>query len=224
MKNETFCFIDDIRQKKITATGAHHKVVKTGCKLPFEYKTRKELKNLMNSPVISSNPMPYKLFKTLSLEEQQRQLDMWAERYGKSTHILALLLNISQSSASRYTSNKKLDFKGSKSGDNKAKSKMFKQTQLVCDAFYGRAGTPSEEPKAIKFNEPSVSEEPPVYNSDETVPEIPTVTLANPSRFSFSVSGTFTSAETETLLQTLWNASQLNPDGMYYLSVSFAEK
>ena len=223
MKNETFVFMDDIRQKKTTATGAHHKVVKTGCKLPFEYKTRKELKNLMNSPIVSSNPMPMKDFRELSLEDQQRQLDMWGERYGRSSYILAELLNAPQPSASRLLTKNNLNFKGSKSGNLKQKREAFKQVKLLCDAFYGRVGNPAEKPaEAEPVLEVSLPE---VEGKFEMVEAKPTarVELANPSRFNFSVNGVFSSKEVQTLLYAIRTASETNEEKNYKLTITLEE-
>lgn len=223
MENETFVFIDDIRQKKATATGAHHKVVKTGCKLPFEYKSRKELKNLMNSPIISSNPMPMKNFRELSLEDQQRQLDMWGERYGRSSYILAELLNAPQPSAARLLTKNNLNFKGSKSGDLKQKREAFKQVKLLCDAFYGRVGNPAEKPaEAEPIPEVSLPE---VEEKFEMVEEKPTAPaeLANPSRFNFSIDGVFSSEEAQTLLYAVRTAVEVNKDKTYKLTITLEE-
>lgn len=223
MKNETFVFMDDIRQKKTTATGAHHKVVKTGCKLPFEYKSRKELKNLMNSPIISTNPMPMKDFRELSLEDQQRQLDMWSERYGRSSYILAELLNAPQPSAARLLTKNNLNFKGSKSGSLKQKKEAFKQVKLICDAFYGRVGNPTEKlAEAEPVPEVSLPE---VEEKFEIVEAKPTarVELANPSRFNFSVNGVFSSKEVQTLLYAIRTASETNEEKNYKLTITLEE-
>lgn len=227
MQNETFCFIDDIRQKKTTATGAHHKVIKTGCKLPHEYLKRKELKQLMNTPIISTNPMSLSDFRKLSHEDQQRQLDMWGDRYGRSSYILSILLDTSQGTAHRLLSENGLNFMGTKNGSVKDKLEAKRQTKLVCDTFYGRAGTPTPEPVEEPMPEPIAEETPKDDLSAVAVweesKEQPTEELANPSRFNFSIAGVFTSDEMEILLRSLRSASQIDPDGKYELTLTMTE-
>lgn len=224
MENETFCFIDDIRQKKVAATGAHHKVVKNGCKLPFEYKTRKELKNLMNSPIISTNPMPYKAFKSLPHDEQQHQLDLWGEHFGKSLVILGHLLDVPKPTIATYLRTNKLDFKGV-AGNPAKQQDAIKKAKFVSDMFYGRIGTPShvEEPEINEPGEELTPEIIPEHIDNTNEPETPPEPLAKASRFCMNASGIFTSDELEILLRSLRNASQVNPDGRYQFSVTLTE-
>lgn len=222
MQNETFCFIDDIRQKKTAATGAHHKVLKTGCKLPFEYKSRKELKKLMENPVLSTNPMPYAQFKKLTVEEQQRQLDMWGERYGKSSEIFSLLVNLPRSTANLALRKSGLDFKGEKGKNTKAHSVNLKQLKTLCDTFCGRAGIEIKTPEIVEPVEEPAEEvvEKIVLPAEENACD---ERLANHSRLNFTIEGTFTSDEMEVLLRSLRNASQIDPDGSYKVSIKFTE-
>ena len=239
MKNETFVFIDDIRQKKTTAAGAHHKVVKTGCKLPFEYKTRKELKSLMNSPIISSNPLPMKDFRKLSIEDQQRQLDLWKERYGASGQIFGLLTNTSQRTASRELLSKNLSFEATDNRGTDHKKKLA-QTKLVCEAFYDRKEVienrrpTEEEAQEVRPDlfedvfdvEPEIEiPTPKVVEKSEIVEAKPTarVELANPSRFNFTIDGVFYSKEVQTLLYAVRTAVEANEDKAYKLTITLEE-
>lgn len=218
MKNETFVFLDDIRQKKTTATGYHHRINKKGCKLPYEYLNRKELKNLMNTPVISSNPMPFEDFRKLDHESQQKQLNLWGETFYPSATVFGLLVDISHSTANRYIRLNNLDFKGKK-GNDPAEREIKERVKFITDLFYGRTGTPTETPKETPEIVPEVVEKTEVPLEIST----PCEELANPSRIEFKVNGVFSSDELETVFRSLRNASQISPDGNYKISVTLTE-
>lgn len=220
MKNETFVFLDDIRQKKTTATGYHHRVTKKGCKLPYEYLNRKELKNLMNTPVLSSNPMPFSDFSKLDAENQQKQLNLWADAYYPSAHIFAMLVDMPVSSANRYLLKNNLDFQGTRGqGVSEECRKIKAKVKFMTDLFYGKAGTPA------KVEEETPEIVPEVVKKNELTVEIPTAReeLANPSRFNFSVDGVFSSKEVQTLLYAIRTASETNKEKNYKLTITLVE-
>lgn len=220
MKNETFVFLDDIRQKKTTATGYHHRVTKKGCKLPYEYLNRKELKNLMNTPVLSSNPMPFSDFSKLDAENQQKQLNLWADAYYPSAHIFAMLVDMPVSSANRYLLKNNLDFRGTRAQSVSEECRKIKaKVKFMTDLFYGKTGTPA------KVEEETPEIVPEVVKKNELTVEIPTAReeLANPSRINFKVDGIFSSDELELVFRSLRNASQIDPDRKYKISVTLTE-
>ena len=220
MKNETFVFLDDIRQKKTTATGYHHRVTKKGCKLPYEYLNRKELKNLMNTPILSSNPMPFSDFSKLDAENQQKQLNLWADAYYPSAHIFAMLVDMPVSSANRYLLKNNLDFQGTRGqGMSEECRKIKAKVKFMTDLFYGKTGTPA------KVEEETPEIVPEVVEKNDLPVEIPTAReeLANPSRINFKVDGVFSSDELELVFRSLRNASQIDPDRKYKISVTLVE-
>ncbi len=220
MKNETFVFLDDIRQKKTTATGYHHRVTKKGCKLPYEYLNRKELKNLMNTPILSSNPMPFADFSKLDAENQQKQLNLWADAYYPSGHIFAMLVDMPVSSANRYLAKNNLDFRGKRGrGVSEECKKIKTKVKFITDLFYGKTGTPA------KVEEETPEIVPEVVEKNDLPVEIPTAReeLANPSRINFKVDGVFSSDELEIVFRSLRNASQTDPDRNYKISVTLTE-
>ena len=228
MKNETFCFIDDIRQKKTTATGYHHRVTKKGCKLPYEYLNRKELKNLMNTPILSSNPMPFSDFSKLDAENQQKQLNLWADAYYPSAHIFAMLVDMPVSSANRYLVKNNLVFQGTRGqGVSEECRKIKTKVKFMTDLFYGKTGTPAKVEEETPEIIPEVVPEtvPEVVEKNDLPVETPTTReeLANPSRINFKVDGVFSSDELEIVFRSLRNASQIDPDRNYKISVTLVE-
>lgn len=80
----------DIKEKKITARSARKKARHTGCKLPSDYLTSKQKKQL-NGEVICMNirkPMTYKYFKTLPKDLQEEFLDYVVSTFHVTAEIL----------------------------------------------------------------------------------------------------------------------------------------
>lgn len=108
MRDEEFCFVSDVREKKRTATGAFHKRTHAGkggaVKFPSDFLTRKEL-NAMNGEVKSYNinsPMTWKDFKGLPDDIKIIYIKLLREKFDVPDARVAAMLGTSQQTFARY--------------------------------------------------------------------------------------------------------------------------
>lgn len=102
MTDEKFTFIEDLREKKKTATGAHHKRTHCGkggaVRFPSDYKTAKELR-AMNGEVKSyklNDPMSWKEFKAMPDDIKIAYIKALRKRYNVSDTKIAEMMCVSQ--------------------------------------------------------------------------------------------------------------------------------
>lgn len=102
MTDEKFTFIEDLREKKKTATGAHHKRTHCGkggaVRFPSDYKTAKELR-AMNGEVKSyklNDPMSWKEFKVMPNDIKIAYIKALRQRYNVSDTKIAEMMCVSQ--------------------------------------------------------------------------------------------------------------------------------
>ena len=102
MTDEKFTFIKDLREKKRTATGAHHKRTHCGkggaVRFPSDYKTAKELR-AMNGEVKSyklNDPMSWKEFKVMPNDIKIAYIKALRKRYNVSDTKIAEMMCVSQ--------------------------------------------------------------------------------------------------------------------------------
>ena len=110
MTDEKFTFIEDVREKKKTATGAHHKRTHCGkggaVRFPSDFKTKKEL-NAMNGEVKSyklNDPMSWAEFKAMPDDIKRTYITALRKKYNVSDTNIAKMLGTDQvnlSSAAR---------------------------------------------------------------------------------------------------------------------------
>lgn len=102
MTDEKFTFIEDLREKKKTATGAHHKRTHCGkggaVRFPSDYKTAEELR-AMNGEVKSyklNDPMSWKEFKAMPDDIKIAYIKALRKRYNVSDTKIAEMMCVSQ--------------------------------------------------------------------------------------------------------------------------------
>lgn len=102
MTDEKFAFIEDVRDKKRTATGAHHKRTHCGkggaVRFPSDYMTKKE-RNAMNGEVKSyklNDPMSWAEFKAMPDDIKITYIKALRKRYNVSDTALAGMFGVSQ--------------------------------------------------------------------------------------------------------------------------------
>ena len=108
MTDEKFTFIEDLRDKKRTATGAHHKRTHCGkggaIRFPSDFKTKKE-REAMNGEVKSyklNDPMGWEEFKAMPDDVQKLYITALREKYNVSDTNIFKMMGINQTSGSRY--------------------------------------------------------------------------------------------------------------------------
>lgn len=96
-------FADDVRQKKITASGARHRASRNPkhggpIRTPSDYLTAKQRKEL-NGPVttVILKPMTWKEFKTFSDAEKKLYLKLIQENFCATTGMAAAMFGVSDS-------------------------------------------------------------------------------------------------------------------------------
>lgn len=101
MTDEKYTFIEDVRAKKKTATGAHHKRTHCGkggaIRFPSDFKTKKELK-AMNGEVKSyklNDPMSWAEFKAMPDDIKIAYITALRKRYKVSDKHIAKMLGVS---------------------------------------------------------------------------------------------------------------------------------
>ena len=111
MDDAEWLFKTDSKEKKNIARSARKKARHTGCKLPSDYMTSKQKKQL-NGEVICMNvrkPMAYKYFKTLPKDLQEEFLDYVVSTFHVTAEILCKeMFNITAPGLRNYIRTKKL--------------------------------------------------------------------------------------------------------------------
>ena len=115
MDDAQYVFLQDAREKKITAHSANKKVRHTGCNLPSDYMTRKE-KNAMNGEVKRMNirkPMTYKYFKMMPVDLQGEYIQFLHDTFNATTEDIAKKFGITRVTLRDrvYRNNIKVNFK-----------------------------------------------------------------------------------------------------------------
>lgn len=193
MNDIAYEFMQDVREKKKNSYGAHHKPRKSGCKLPFEYRSKKEIMNMNSEVKDYSKPIPFEEFKKLSHEEQVKQLDIWNDVYGASFGNLALLLDSTPGKMKNFFNKKGfVPYGNCRVGCNKEMRDKKKKLEKVCLDYYGHGNDKKKTEKKIENNEPLGPED---VSLDLVKP------LVSGSRFNFSIDGEFTGSEVEKFLQ-----------------------
>lgn len=102
MTDEKFTFIEDLREKKRTATGAHHKRTHCGkggaVRFPSDYKTAKELR-AMNGEVKSyklNDPMSWGEFKAMPDDIKRTYITALRKKYNVSDTNIAKMMGTDQ--------------------------------------------------------------------------------------------------------------------------------
>ena len=102
MTDEKYTFIEDVREKKKTATGAHHKRTHCGkggaIRFPSDFKTKKELK-AMNGEVKSyklNDPMSWAEFKAMPDDIKRNYITALRKKYNVSDKKIAEMLGVEQ--------------------------------------------------------------------------------------------------------------------------------
>ena len=102
MTDEKFAFIEDVREKKRTATGAHHKRTHCGkggaIRFPSDFKTKKELK-AMNGEVKSyklNDPVSWAEFKAMPDDIKRTYITALRKKYNVSDKKIAEMLGVEQ--------------------------------------------------------------------------------------------------------------------------------
>ena len=135
-------FYKDCANKKRTAYGVHKKnrTGKGAVKLPSDYLSRKEMKELMNTEITTEDlslPMPLKSFYKLSAKNQKLQLEIWGNVYGHSSATIGKLLGVSQGTGYRILA--KLDmtesFKAKYAEESEDKDKRKEQTRRLLEVL-----------------------------------------------------------------------------------------
>jgi hypothetical protein len=176
MKDETYMFLQDSREKKNIARSAKNKRTHTGkrggVKLPSDYMTEKEKKQ-MNGECKSyklNSPMKWDEFKSMPDDLKIAYIKAIREKYNAPDTQIAKMLGITQAPAS-------VEFRRLGIGAGKTKGRC---TALDKEGFFAWIGgasvpttNPAEVPQAEK-PEPEQHEEPVV----EPVAEIQTVRVA----------------------------------------------
>lgn len=108
MKDETYVFIQDVREKKITARSARntrtHNGKRGAVKLPSDYMTKKEL-NAMNGEVQSyrlNSPMTFVEFKSLPDDLKVMYIKLIRNRFHAPDKAIGKMLGVSQKTISLH--------------------------------------------------------------------------------------------------------------------------
>jgi len=142
MKDETFTFIETVKERADPARSAFKKGKHKGCMLPHENLTRKEL-NKMNGEVNTINlnkPMKWAEFKALDADIQQRYIKRLRDLYNVSVDALAGMFGLYPNTVHKM-------FRIMGLADGK-RHRMTWQQKCAFEAFY--KGTPTEEIDADK--------------------------------------------------------------------------
>lgn len=181
MDDAQWLFQEDSKQKKITARSARKKVRHTGCKLPTDYRSKKEIRE-MNGEVITMNinkPMSYRYFKTLNKEMQEEYLNHLVKTYGCNTEDVAKMLGTTKGSMQNFVFRRSLKIDWLSAAAHK---KMFKgqEWEVFCNGEAVKVEV--EEKKEIEpvVEEAAVEEETPAPLPDiveAPVEELPSNTV-----------------------------------------------
>ena len=120
MTDEKFTFIEDLREKKRTATGAHHKRTHCGkggaVRFPSDFKTKKELR-AMNGAVKEyrlNDPVGWDEFKAWHDDIKVLYIKSLRKAYNVSDTHIAKMLGVGQSTFNYHT--KRLGVKPTRTG------------------------------------------------------------------------------------------------------------
>lgn len=104
MDDARWLLLQDTKEKKDIAHSARKKKSHAGCKLPTDYRSKKEIRK-MNGEVITMNinkPMSYRYFKTLSKEMQTEYLNHLVKTYLCTTENIADMFGVTRCSLNNY--------------------------------------------------------------------------------------------------------------------------
>ena len=97
MTDERYTFVEDVKEKKRTARGAHNKVTRGGrIKMPYDYLSRKE-KKALNGDVKTFNmdaPMVWKEFKAMPADLQKEYIQGLIDKYGATQGLIAEMFGV----------------------------------------------------------------------------------------------------------------------------------
>jgi hypothetical protein len=115
MKDETYVFVSDVREKSSTARSAKHTRThngkRGGVKFPSDYLTKKE-KEAMSGEVKSyrlNEPMSWREFKEMPGDIQEQYIKLLRERYKVPYEELGKMFGISRDGVQKYLSRNGLD-------------------------------------------------------------------------------------------------------------------
>lgn len=109
MDDAQWLFKQDSKEKKITARSARKKVYHAGCKLPSDYMSKKEIRN-MNGEVKIMNlrkPMSYAYFKTMPKELQEEYLTYLRDTFDAAISDIAKMMGCNANALSFYINHTK---------------------------------------------------------------------------------------------------------------------
>lgn len=108
MTDEKFTFIEDVREKKKTASGAKHKRTHCGkggaIRFPSDFKTKKEL-NAMNGEVKSyklNDPMSWAEFKAMPDDIKRTYITALRKKYNVPDAKIFEMMGVGQSAGAHY--------------------------------------------------------------------------------------------------------------------------
>ena len=108
MTDEKYTFIEDVREKKKTATGAHHKRTHCGkggaIRFPSDFKTKKELK-AMNGEMKSyklNDPMSWAEFKAMPDDIKITYITALRKKYNVPDAKIFEMMGVCQSTGTQY--------------------------------------------------------------------------------------------------------------------------
>lgn len=143
-------FFDDVREKKITATGAKHRASRGKRAITVhhhaDYLTAKQRKEL-SSPVITFKDYPLTLdeLKKMNTEEQKSYLDFIITKYNASACKVGEMLGASQSYCWQFIDSLGID---------QVKRRMSKEEKEVWKAFLDKRNQPEELVEPAELVEP----------------------------------------------------------------------
>lgn len=196
-------FYSDIREKKITATGAKHRASRGKRAVTVhhhsDYLTEKQRKEL-SSPVITfkDKPLTRNELKTLSKEEQKSYFEFLIDKYNVTAPKLSVMLECSASGAC---------FILKELGVENKQRRMSREQESAWEAFLDKRNQP-EEPEEVQ-DEPAEN----ISDTEEkAVVEFPVIPV-----FSATSSITLQSSDKEMLKAEVARAiSFVLPDGHRY--------
>lgn len=152
-------------QKKVTARSAKNRVRHTGCTLPHENMSKKELK-AMNGEVESMNlkrPMAYADFKRLPASMRTAYLQHLRNEYDMRSTQLGKMFGITGCSAADVLKRNGVDGCHSRSGWSRKQEERW-------DAFLAQGSDASaEEPKPVEAEKPEATEPAPKTEQSASV-------------------------------------------------------
>lgn len=168
MKDETYAFVSDVKEKKITARSARH--TRTHCgkggrvRLPSDHLSKKELQK-MNGECKSyrlNEPMPWVDFKKMPDDIQVTYITALRKKYSVSDAKLAEMFGVSKDVISRQFKRLGLD-----------KNKTKKRVNWDKDGFYAwwhgveQIPVPVDEEEPVQKESPVITNQEPEYVEDD---------------------------------------------------------